>query len=50
MLPCLMNFDENETAKQRMKIIRFYENYGEKAVKEAFGADRKSRKQMEKEA
>ena len=28
-----MNFDENETAKQRMKIIRFYENYGEKAVK-----------------
>lgn len=41
MLPSLRNFDENETAKQRMKIIKFYDEYGEKAVKEAFGADRK---------
>lgn len=41
MLYSLKHFDESEVAKQRMKIIRFYETYGEKATKEAFGADRK---------
>ena len=41
MLHSLNGFDENEIAKQRMKIIKFYEEYGEKAAKEAFGADRK---------
>src|SRR3989337_4007555 len=41
MLHSLNGFDENEIAKQRMKIIKFYEEYGEKATVEAFGADRK---------
>ncbi|MDI6744163.1 MAG: hypothetical protein QMD07_02185, partial [Thermodesulfovibrionales bacterium] len=37
----LRMFDKDETARQRMKIMKFYEEYGEKATKEAFGADRK---------
>lgn len=41
MLYSLKRFSENEIAPQRMKIIKFYDQYGEKAVKEAFGADRK---------
>lgn len=41
MLHSLKVFSENEVAKQRLKIIKFYEKYGEKATKEAFGADRK---------
>lgn len=41
MLHSLNGFDKNEIAKQRMKIIKFYEEYGEKATLEAFGADRK---------
>jgi len=41
MLGSLRRFDESEIAKQRMKIIRFYEQYGDAATKEAFGADRK---------
>ena len=41
MLASLRNFDKDEVAKQRMKIIKFYEKFGEKATKEAFGADRK---------
>jgi integrase-like protein len=41
MLASLQRFDESEVAKQRHKIIRFYEQYGEAATKEAFGADRK---------
>ncbi|MBI5409307.1 MAG: helix-turn-helix domain-containing protein, partial [Nitrospirae bacterium] len=41
MLLSLRTFDDNETAKQRMKIIKFYDAYGEKAAIEAFGADRK---------
>ena len=41
MLHSLRNFDKNKAAGQRMKIIKFYEEYGEKATKEAFGADRK---------
>lgn len=40
MLYSLRKFDKNEIAQQRMKIINFYNQYGEKAVKEAFGADR----------
>ena len=28
-------------AQQRLKIINFYKKYGEKATKEAFGANRK---------
>jgi hypothetical protein len=34
-------FEGSEVAAQRMKIIRFYERYGEKATIEAFGTDRK---------
>jgi ribosomal protein L31E len=34
-------FSKDEVAQQRMKIIKFYEEYGERATKEAFGADRK---------
>jgi len=41
MLASLQRFDSSEVAKQRHKIIKFYEQYGETATKEAFGADRK---------
>jgi Integrase core domain len=41
MLASLQRFDKSEVAKQRHKIIEFYERYGETATKEAFGADRK---------
>ncbi|MFZ6016420.1 MAG: integrase core domain-containing protein [Nitrospirota bacterium] len=41
MLYSLKRFSKSEVAQQRMKIIKFYEEYGEKATKEAFGADRK---------
>ena len=41
MLSSLRRFDESEIAKQRLKIIKFYQKYGEKATKEAFGVDRK---------
>ena len=41
MLYSLRRFDSNEVAKERLKLIKFYEQYGEKAAKQAFGADRK---------
>lgn len=41
MLYSLRKFREDEIAQERMRIIKFYEEYGEKATKEAFGADRK---------
>ncbi len=41
MLSSLKKYVRNEVAQQRFKIIRFYDDYGEKATKEAFGADRK---------
>ncbi len=41
MLSSLRKFSANEIAQQRMKIIKLYEQYGEKATIEAFGADRK---------
>ena len=41
MIASLRRFDKSEVAKERMKIINFYNQYGEEAVKEAFGADRK---------
>jgi hypothetical protein len=41
MLYSLRSFERSEVAQQKMKIIRFYEQYGEKATREAFGADRK---------
>jgi len=41
MLYSLRHFDASEVSQQRMKIITFYEKYGERATKEAFGANRK---------
>ncbi|EKE05686.1 MAG: hypothetical protein ACD_19C00182G0014 [uncultured bacterium] len=41
MIESLRRFDIDEVAKQRLKIINFYMAHGEKACKEAFGADRK---------
>jgi transposase InsO family protein len=41
MLHSLSKFDRSEIAQERLKIIEFYDEYGEKATKQAFGADRK---------
>ena len=41
MLSSLRKFSKDGVAKQRLKIMKFYDEYGEKAVREAFGADRK---------
>jgi transposase InsO family protein len=41
MLSSLRKFDKSEVAQQRMKIIDFYRQYGEKATWQAFGADRR---------
>lgn len=41
MLERLRQFEGSEIAKERIKIIEFYNRYGEKVTKEAFGADRK---------
>jgi hypothetical protein len=41
MIESLRRFDIDEVAKQRLKIINFYNIHGELATKEAFGADRK---------
>jgi len=41
MLSSLRRFDRSEVAQQRLRIMEFYDRYGEKATKEAFGADRK---------
>lgn len=41
MLASLQKFSSNEIAPQRLKIIQFFDQYGEKATLEAFEADRK---------
>jgi len=41
MLSSLRRFGMDEVARQRLRIMEFYDRYGEKAAKEAFGADRK---------
>ena len=41
MLRSLRKYQESEIAQQRKKTLEFYERYGEKATKEAYGADRK---------
>ena len=41
MIASLRRFDKDEVAQERMKIIKFYEDHGGLATKEAFGADRK---------
>ena len=41
MIESLRRFDKSEDAHQRLKIINFYKEYGEKATKETFEANRK---------
>lgn len=41
MLHSLKRFSGSEVAQERLRIVQFYNHYGEKATKEAFGADRK---------
>ncbi len=41
MISSLKRFSSDEVAAQRLKIIKFYTRYGEKACIEAFGVDRK---------
>ena len=41
MAPYLRRFDSSEVAKERLKIIEFYNSHGEKTCKQAFGVDRK---------
>ena len=41
MLSSLRRLDENQIVGERLKIIKFYQKYGEKATKEAFRVDRK---------
>jgi len=41
MLSSLRKFDKSEIAQERLRIIEFYQQYGEKATKQAFGADRR---------
>ena len=41
MLSSLRRFSRSEVAQERMRIMRFYDQYGEEATKEAFGVDRK---------
>src|SRR5574342_562226 len=41
MLSSLRRFNRSEVAQQRLRIMEFYDRYGEKATREAFGADRK---------
>ncbi len=48
MLYSLRKFNSSEIAKERMKIIKFYQQYGEKATNEAFGADRRVINRWEK--
>jgi len=41
MLESLRRFEGSDVAKERHKIMKFYEQYGEEATKKAFGAGRK---------
>jgi len=41
MLSSLRKFAKDEVAQQRLRIMEFYDRYGEQATWEAFGADRK---------
>ena len=42
VISSLRKFDQDEVAKERMKILFFYDQYGEPATKEAFGVSRKT--------
>ncbi len=37
MLASLRRFAKNEVAQERLRIIEFYDQYGEKTTREAFG-------------
>jgi transposase InsO family protein len=41
MLSSLRRYGRDEVAQERLRIMEFYDRYGEQATKEAFGADRK---------
>lgn len=41
MLSSLRKFEAEEVAQKRMEMIAFYDQYGEAATKQAFGADRR---------
>jgi transposase-like protein len=41
MLLSLRRFSKSEVAQLRMKIIKFYEEYGRNETKKAFGVDRR---------
>ena len=42
VISSLRKFSKDEVAKERLKIIEFYEEYGEKATIKAFGVNRKT--------
>lgn len=42
MLRSLRKFSKDEVAQERLKIIEFYKEHGEKTTKEAFGVNRKT--------
>ena len=39
MLASLRRFDDSGVAQKRMEMITFYDQFGETATKQAFGAD-----------
>ena len=41
MLPSLRKFNQSEIAKERLRIINYYNHYGGQATLDAFGVDRK---------
>ena len=41
MLPSLRKFNQSEVAKERQRILNYYDHYGGEATLDAFGVDRK---------
>ena len=41
MLPSLRKFNQSEVAKERQRILNYYDHYGGPATLDAFGVDRK---------
>ena len=41
MLPSLRKFNQSEVAKERQRILNYYDHYGSRATLDAFGVDRK---------
>jgi transposase InsO family protein len=42
MAPHLRRYDVSEVARERLRILKYYSRYGEKACREAFGVGRKT--------